>query len=272
MHPNGVPPTDSTLLTSHRGTRADRATYTRWLTDLRAVCAARSIPLIFDEVFLGFRLARGGCQEFFGVRADLVTYGKSLGGGLPVGVLCGKRELMRRFRDDCPTDVCLARGTFNAHPYVMTAMNEFLRDVDSEEVRTAYAGLSQRWDTRANALNERLRRAALPVRVDNLTSVWTTRYEIPSRYHWMFQFYLRAEGLHLAWIGSGRFIFAHDLGNDDYLEIERRFVAAAEKMLADGWRWLDGALIHREMERRILIEMVRAGLGRGASDRSAHPS
>ena len=49
--------------------------------------------LIFDEVFLGFRLARGGAQEYFGVRADLVTYGKTLGGGLPVGVLCGTRRL-----------------------------------------------------------------------------------------------------------------------------------------------------------------------------------
>ena len=54
------------------------------------MCTARSIVLIFDEVFLGFRLARGGAQEYFGVKADMVTYGKSLGGGLPVGVVCGK--------------------------------------------------------------------------------------------------------------------------------------------------------------------------------------
>ena len=58
--------------------------------------------LIFDEVFVGFRLAAGGAQEYFGVRADMVTYGKSLAGGLPVGVVCGRKELMRRFRDDRP--------------------------------------------------------------------------------------------------------------------------------------------------------------------------
>ena len=75
--------------------------------------------LIFDEVFVGFRLARGGAQEYFGVRADLVTYGKTLGGGLPVGVVCGRRDLMKRFRDDRPADICFARGTFNSHPYVM---------------------------------------------------------------------------------------------------------------------------------------------------------
>ena len=48
--------------------------------------------LIFDEVFVGFRLAPGGAQEYFGVRADLVTYGKTLGGGLPVGVVCGRKR------------------------------------------------------------------------------------------------------------------------------------------------------------------------------------
>ena len=64
----------------------DRAAYTDWLKRLREVCTERGIVLIFDEVFVGFRLARGGAQEYFGVRADLVTYGKTLGGGLPIGV------------------------------------------------------------------------------------------------------------------------------------------------------------------------------------------
>ena len=76
---------------------------------MAAGAARRSAPsanivLIFDEVFVGFRLAAGGAQEYFGVRADMVTYGKSLGGGLPVGVVCGRRELMRRFRDDRPVE------------------------------------------------------------------------------------------------------------------------------------------------------------------------
>jgi glutamate-1-semialdehyde 2,1-aminomutase len=54
------------------------------------VCTERGIVLIFDEVLVGFRLARGGAQEYFGVKADMVTYGKSLAGGLPVGVVCGR--------------------------------------------------------------------------------------------------------------------------------------------------------------------------------------
>ncbi|HYL71784.1 MAG TPA: aminotransferase class III-fold pyridoxal phosphate-dependent enzyme, partial [Candidatus Dormibacteraeota bacterium] len=100
MHPNASAPADSGLIDSGRAARFDRAAYAAWLGELRQVCDAKNIVLIFDEVFVGFRLAPGGAQEYFGVRADLVTYGKSLGGGLPVGVVCGRRELMRRFRED----------------------------------------------------------------------------------------------------------------------------------------------------------------------------
>ena len=88
MNPNGSPATDSALLASDRTFNFDKASYTRWLQDLRRICTLRSIVFIFDEVFAGFRLARGGAQEYFGVRADMVTYGKSLGGGLPIGVVC----------------------------------------------------------------------------------------------------------------------------------------------------------------------------------------
>ena len=93
-----------------------------------ARCAReRGIVLIFDEVFVGFRLAPGGAQEYFGVRADLVTYGKTVAAACRSAWSAAARQLMRRFRDDRPADVCFARGTFNSHPYVMGAMHEFLR-------------------------------------------------------------------------------------------------------------------------------------------------
>src|SRR5262249_23047912 len=126
LHPNVSPPTDSTLFDSSRIAQFDRQTYSDWLARLRAVCSKQGIVLIIDDVFTGFRLAEGGAQSYFGVRADLVTYGKSLGGGLPIGVVCGRKDLMKRFREDQPTDICFARGTFNSHPYVMGAMCEFL--------------------------------------------------------------------------------------------------------------------------------------------------
>ena len=105
LHPNAGAPGDSSLVDSSRRASFDRASYTAWLKQLREVCTERGIVLIFDEVFLGFRLARGGAQEYFGVRADMVTYGKTLGGGLPVGVVCGRRDLMKRYRDERPVDI-----------------------------------------------------------------------------------------------------------------------------------------------------------------------
>ena len=90
LHPNANAPGDSALIDSGRGAHFDRAAYAAWLAKLRTVCTERGIVLIFDEVFVGFRLARGGAQEYFGVPADMVTYGKTVAGGLPVGVLCGR--------------------------------------------------------------------------------------------------------------------------------------------------------------------------------------
>ncbi|WAS91209.1 aminotransferase class III-fold pyridoxal phosphate-dependent enzyme [Nannocystis punicea] len=263
MAPNAAPASDSTLVASDRAAHVDRAAYRRWLRRLREVCSARGIVLIFDEVFLGFRLALGGAQEYFGVHADLVTYGKTVGGGLPVGVLCGRRSLMRRFRPDRPADICFARGTFNSHPYVMATMNEFLRHLDEPAVRGAYAGLDALWDGRAAALNERLARLEAPVRFVNLTSVWTTLYTRPSRYNWMLQFYLRAAGLSMSWVGTGRFIFSHDLTDADFAAISRRICDGAAAMLADGWWSSPAGLTDRAIKRRVLRELVSARLGRG---------
>src|SRR5580692_1349721 len=146
FHVNASDATDSQLIDSGRGAHFDRGAYADWLKKLRAVCTERGIVLIFDEVFVGFRLAKGGAQDYFGVPADMVTYGKTLGGGLPIGVVCGKRELMKRFRDDRPGDICFARGTFNSHPYVMAAMNEFLRFLQTPQADAIYAGLDPIWN------------------------------------------------------------------------------------------------------------------------------
>jgi glutamate-1-semialdehyde 2,1-aminomutase len=256
LHPNANAPGDSALVDSSRTAHFDREAYTAWLKKLREVCTMRGIVLIFDEVFLGFRIAAGGAQEYFGVRADMVTYGKSIAGGLPIGVVCGKKELMRRFRDDRPADICFARGTFNSHPYVMTAMDEFLSRLSSPNFRSIYDGLDATWNGRAKQLNDRLDRENLPVRVANLSSVWTVQYTEPSRYNWMLQYYLRAEGLALGWTGSGRLIFSLNFSDLDFAEVENRFVAAAQKMKNDGWWWHAPSLTNKAIRRQILKEML----------------
>jgi glutamate-1-semialdehyde 2,1-aminomutase len=272
LHPNASAPGDSTLVDSGRRAHFDRCGYTAWLKQLRAVCSERGIPLIFDEVFLGFRLAAGGAQEYFGVRADMVTYGKTVAGGLPVGVLCGRHGLMKRFRDNQPADICFARGTFNSHPYVMGAMYEFLQRLDSDAVRALYRDLDRLWDSRANLLNGRLHAAGLPVQVANLSSVWTMVYERPSQYNWMFQYYLRAAGIALSWVGTGRLIFSLNYTDADFDQVADRILAAATAMNRDGWWWSDASLTNQSIRRRIFREMIfrRSALPRGASDQSAH--
>lgn len=256
MHPNRPAPGDSSLVDGSRQAGFDREAYARWLRSLRDVCTERGIVLIMDEVFLGFRLAPRGAQAYFDVQADLVTYGKTLGGGLPVGVLCGRADLMKRYREDRPADLCFARGTFNSHPLVMAAMNAWLQEWSSPSVQALYEGLDERWGERRRMLNTRLEEAGVPLRVTGLSTVWTVLYTQPSRYHWMFQFYLRDQGLSLSWVGSGRLIFSLDIDDTLFEAVCIRFVRAALRMRADGW-WDGPARSTREIRGRVLREMLR---------------
>ena len=256
LHPNRGAPGDSSLVDGSRQAGYDRAAYTAWLRQLREVCTERGIVLIFDEVFVGFRLAAGGAQAYFGVQADLVTYGKTLGGGLPVGVVCGRADLMKRFDESRPADICFARGTFNAHPYVMGAMQAFLEHLETPEAQALYDGLDATQDARAQRLNQRLEAAGVPVRVSNLSTIWTVTYTQPSRYHWLLQFYLRAAGLGLSWVGTGRLIFSLNYSEADFEQVAERFVAAARQMQADGWWWTGPDHSVWSIRRRLLREML----------------
>ncbi len=258
LHPNAAAPSDSTLIEGGRRAAYDPAAYAAWLQRLTTVCRERGIVLIFDEVFLGFRLNPGSISDLFGVRPDMITFGKSLGGGLPVGVLCGRAELMKRYREDRPADVCFARGTFNAHPYVMGAMNAFLLLLDQPQTRALYDGLDERWNARADMLNRRLAAEGLPVSVANLSTVWTVLYAQPTRYNWMLQYYLRAEGLALSWVGTGRLIFSLNYGDADFEAVAERFVAAARTMHKDGWFWTPEGQTGKQVRRRVLRELIAA--------------
>jgi len=256
LHPNSGAPGDSSLLDSSRKANYDRSAYTKWLQELRQVCTEKGIVLIFDEVFVGFRLAPGGAQEYFNVQADMVTYGKTLGGGLPIGVVCGRADLMKRFRDKKPADICFARGTFNSHPYVMGAMQVFLEQLSTPAVQALYQDLDQIWNQRASDLNHHLRELNLPVQVANMSSIWTVYYTKPSRYNWMFQYYLKEQGLALSWIGTGRFIFSLNYTAADFAAVQTRFIAAAQAMQADGWWWLAPGASNKGIKRQILKEML----------------
>jgi len=89
-----------------------------FLESLRALCDKENIILIFDEVMTGFRLAPGGAQEKLGIRADLVTYGKVIGGGMPVGAFGGRKEIMEHI---APLGKVYQAGTLSGNPIAMIA-------------------------------------------------------------------------------------------------------------------------------------------------------
>ena len=98
-----------------------------FLQKLRDVCTGEKILLIFDEVMTGFRLARGGAQELYGITPDLTTFGKIIGGGLPVGAYGGRGEIMRMI---APSGAVYQAGTLSGNPLAMTAGYETLKIID----------------------------------------------------------------------------------------------------------------------------------------------
>jgi glutamate-1-semialdehyde 2,1-aminomutase len=259
FHPNSPPPSDAILLTSDiRKTQDAHAPYAQWLRQLREVCTACDIPLIFDEVYSGFRLAPGGAQEFFGVQADMVVYGKTVGGGMPIGVCCGKKELMRRFDPDHPMRLAYVIGTFSAHPSVMGAMNEFLRWVTNPQSVQRYDEANHLCAEWASEMNQAFAARALPLRVVNLSTVWTILFQQPGRYNWLLQYYLRAEGVTLSWVGTGRCLSNMAFTQEHYDELQAALVAAASSMKVDGW-WLEGLdqpERRKAMKSRLMWEML----------------
>ena len=261
FHPNLPPPSDTILLTSGvRKTEDSTSAYAQWLRKLREVCSECGIPLIFDEVFSGFRLAPGGAQEYFGVQADIVVYGKTVAGGMPIGVVCGKKELMRRFDSEHPMRIAYVIGTFSAHPVVMGAMNEFLNWLVQPATAELYIEAKRRCEQWVSSTNESLSGLSLPVRVMNFATIWTVLFKAPGRYNWLLQYYLRAEGVTLSWVGTGRCMSSLDFTPADYEELQAKLVNAAQKMQADGW-WLTEEQQpgrERTMQSRLVWEMAKS--------------
>jgi glutamate-1-semialdehyde 2,1-aminomutase len=88
--------------------------------------------------------------------------------------------------------------------------------------------------------------------------VWTVLYTQPGCYNWLFQHYLRLEGIALSWVGTGRIIFSLNYSDADFEEVCVRFVRAWASMQADGWFWTDPAVTNKRIKRRVLREMLAA--------------
>ncbi|EHP87592.1 glutamate-1-semialdehyde 2,1-aminomutase [Methanotorris formicicus] len=136
-----------------------------YLEFLREITEENGILLIFDEVITGFRLARGGAQEYFDVVPDLATLGKILGGGFPIGAIVGKKEIMEMMS---PSGPIYQAGTFNGNPISITAGIETLKQLDDR----FYKETTKTAEKVANYLREVSEKYNIPAKVYNIASMF----------------------------------------------------------------------------------------------------
>lgn len=137
-----------------------------FLEGLRALCDQYTSLLIFDEVMTGFRLAKGGAQELLGVKADIVTYGKVLGGGLPVGAFAAKKEIMKYLAPEGPV---YQAGTLSGNPLAMAAGLAMLQALDAD--LQIYTRLAEKTERLELGLNTVLENKGIPYQINRLGSM-----------------------------------------------------------------------------------------------------
>ncbi|MBX9602041.1 MAG: amino acid adenylation domain-containing protein [Bryobacteraceae bacterium] len=176
-----------------------------FITELRTLTSQTGILLVFDEVITGFRTGLKGAQEFYGVRADLATYGKVIGGGMPIGAVAGRAEFMDTFDgglwqygDDSFPDkgVTFFAGTFIRHPLAMAGAHAtltFLRKQPSE----FWSGIRARADRLAGSINAILAGHELPLRMPNFGSQMFVRVQEDAKLANLLFFHLRLRGVYL---------------------------------------------------------------------------
>lgn len=159
-----------------------------FLHELRKTTAEHNIVLIFDEIITGFRCLPGGAQEWFGIKADLVTYGKVLGGNMPLGVIAGKRKYMDaldggdwNYGDDSVPAVIptVFGGTFCKHPLTMAATLASLKYLKKHGAELQ-KGVNQKTERLCETLNEFFKAENVPIRIRYFSSMF--RFESFGKY------------------------------------------------------------------------------------------
>jgi amino acid adenylation domain-containing protein len=176
-----------------------------FLHELRRVTEQTGTALIFDEVVLGFRLQPGGAQSYFGVRADLATYGKVIGGGLPVGVVAGASKFMDAldggrwsYGDTSFPEVGVTffAGTFVRHPLALAAAKAVLTHL-KEMGPQLQEGLNARTATLAAELRTTLDEFGAPYQLTQFSSLMHLTYPGDQRFAPLFYYFLRDRGIHM---------------------------------------------------------------------------
>jgi glutamate-1-semialdehyde aminotransferase/acyl carrier protein len=179
-----------------------------FLQELRQWTKRAGVALIFDEVITGFRLHPGGAQAWFGIQADLATYGKIVGGGMPIGVLAGKANFMEaldgglwNYGDDSVPEAAVTyfAGTFVRHPLALAAASSVLRHL-KERGPELQETLNKRASRLAQDLNQHFTENGVPIHLENCGSMFHFNFLEESPFSSLFFFYLRDKGIHL-WEG-----------------------------------------------------------------------
>ena len=142
-----------------------------FFNQLREVCTECGVLLMFDEVITGFRIAYGSCKEYYGIEPDLVTYGKAVGGGLPIGVVGGRKDIMDTFSgaDDAP--FIFTGGTFSGNPLTMSAgiaAIQYMKD-NKDEI---YPYLKAQGDRLGREINQFCKLENIPAKLMNAASMF----------------------------------------------------------------------------------------------------
>ncbi len=184
-----------------------------FVKELRAISERAGVALIFDEVVTGFRCHPGGAQAMFGVQADLATYGKVLGGGIPIGVLAGKRKFMDgldggtwQYGDDSRPEagITFFAGTFVRHPLAMAAARAVIAHL-REQGPGLQLRMTERTALLARTLNENFAAAGVPLHVPHFSAVAGLEYAPELTHASLLWYYLREKGIHI-WEGRPMYL------------------------------------------------------------------
>ncbi len=192
------------------------------LQELSAITKELDIPLIFDEMVTGFRILPGGAQEYFGVKADIVTYGKIVGGGMPIGMVAGSKRYLDavdggnwQYGDNSyPTvDRTFIAGTFTRHPLAMVAAMAVLRRIKEIGIE-AYQELNAKTENLMKRLNDFYKQESLPIEMQYFGSLFSFKYK--SNFELLY-FNLVQRGVYV-WEANNLFLtFAHTDEDIEYL-------------------------------------------------------
>ncbi|CAH0354925.1 non-ribosomal peptide synthetase/type I polyketide synthase [Aquabacterium sp. CECT 9606] len=212
-----------------------------FVQSLRQIADKAGCALIFDEVVTGFRLAPGGAQEFYGVRSDISTYGKIIGGGLPFAAIAGGSAWLDaldgghwQYGDDSYPEagVTYFAGTFVRHPLALAAARASLLHL-KQGGRQLYATLNGRTQGLVDRLNTAFAARGAPVKAVHCASLWRLAWDDNQKYVSLFYYLLRFHGLHL-YEQFGHFV-TEAMGDAELDRIFTVFTQSLDELMALGF-------------------------------------